>query len=179
MNWNLTIVEGRPIFLISFCVKNDNLVPFMTTPLPERGGNVVIGAEVSAFNEIPEIQEKQETVSKPFDYSRLESLPFAKLIDEQVLDREFVQIEDSSEECEDGAIKAMKVLFKHLKGDKTVDSIVSSGPEDIRKEASEAAAFLLFMGYETIYLANERSLVSLYNNISKVRKSVEAKRLTM
>ena len=152
----------------------------MAAPLliPDRNAHDIIRAEVTGFSEIPEIQQEPEPVSKPFDHANLEKLPFHKLIGEAVIDTNFVQVEDSNEERDEEAIQAMKILFKCLKGDKTVESVLKSATEskETLKEVSEAAALLMFMGYETIYLATESSLLSLYNNIPKIRKSVEAKR---
>jgi len=65
------------------------------------------------------------------------------------------------------AAAALSALMEHVKGDRTVGSVVSAGaaPPEVARTVAMAAASLLFAGYEVIFAANEARLRALYDEV--------------
>lgn len=112
----------------------------------------------SAINE----PEKSETHVLPNNTrTRMPPLPFFKLLEGvQVKSpsppgtHETGQIENSK------FIDSIQILLKYLDDEKTIGSLLRSKneTEEHRKEIAHAAATLLFMGFETVYISNKAAL---------------------
>lgn len=108
--------------------------------------------------------EKSETHVLPNNtHTRMPPLPFLKLLDGvQVKSpapagpKETGKIENSK------FIDSIQILLKYLDNDKTVGSLLRSKnePEEHRKAIAHAAATVLFMGFETVYISNKAALIA-------------------
>lgn len=102
-------------------------------------------------------EPKRET---PLRHEKSRPLPFLKLLE----DAPAPAAAAPSHEKLEGA-DAINVLLRHVTGDKTVGALLRASAEspETRNEIAEAAASLLFTGFETVYIANEDALRARLN----------------
>ena len=152
-------IDGEPMLKTEFIwqssCQSDHLIA--ETQLPMTQARIDPSDPPAQDKEAPQ----ESKVEKGFRHEKTPPLPFLALLDgAQLSNQPSKDLSAAENEQNEKEAAAIKVLLKHVSGDKTVSALLRANTEsdESRKEISEAALVLLLMGFETVYVANEDAL---------------------